>query len=91
MSAPAQHRVKFAKSGREIFVAEDENVLARGLDEGLELDYSCQGGTCTTCLVQVLSGRLDQTYALAISDADKANGAALICVAKPLSDCELDA
>jgi len=91
VTGSAQHRVKFKKSGREILVAEDENVLSRGLDEGIELDYSCQGGTCTTCKVQVLSGRLDQTYALAISDAEKDKGAALICVAKPLSDCELDA
>jgi ferredoxin len=87
----AQFRVKFARSAREIFVAADENVLQRGLDEGLDLDYSCQGGTCTTCKVQVLGGSLDQTYALAISDDEKARGAALLCVAKPLSDCELDA
>ena len=91
MAGPAQYRVKFVRTGREIFVAADENVLQRGLDEGIDLDYSCQGGTCTTCKVQVLSGSLDQTYALAIGDAEKKAGAALLCVGKPLSDCELDA
>lgn len=86
----AQYRVKFVRTGREIFVAADENVLQRALDEGMDLDYSCQGGTCTTCMGKVLSGKLDQTYALAISDRQKAEGWALVCVGKPLSDCEID-
>ena len=84
-------RLRFVRSGRDLLVGEDENVLQRALDEGLDLAYSCQGGTCTTCKVRLVSGRLDQTRALAISDAEKAAGSALLCVATPLSDCELDA
>jgi len=73
-------------------VKENETVLEAALEHGYSLPYSCRNGACGVCKGKVLQGSVDhgnhQAYAL--SDAEKANGMALFCCAKPKSDLVIE-
>jgi 2Fe-2S type ferredoxin len=83
-------KITFTKSGKTVECPENRTVLEAGQDAGLDLPFSCQGGTCQTCMVKV-TGEVEQEEALALSAMDKEKGYALICVGKPLSDLTVEA
>ena len=85
------HRVTFKRSGITIEVAEDEYILEKAEEAGLDLPYDCRSGTCTTCMQRCLEGEIDQDLAFAISDEELEEGYRLICIGSPLSDVILDA
>ncbi|ABG04160.1 ferredoxin [Rubrobacter xylanophilus DSM 9941] len=85
------HRVTFKKSGVTIEVAEDEYILEKAEEAGLDLPYDCRSGTCTTCMQRCLEGEVDQDLAFAISEEELEEGYRLICIGSPLSDVVLDA
>jgi len=89
-SMSAQYRVKLTTSGIDLFVASDETVLSRALDEGLSFPFKCRAGNCTTCKAKLVSGTLDQTHAAALTPQQKEEGWVLLCVGKPLSDCAIE-
>ena len=51
--------VTLASSGREIAVAGDQTILDALLSAGVDVDFSCEEGTCGTCITRVLSGTID--------------------------------
>ena len=69
-----------------------ETVLAAALRNGLGLPYSCRGGSCGTCKGKVLEGRVDYgTFQEKwLTEAEKAEGMALFCCAKPLTDLVIE-
>ena len=71
-------------------VPEDRYILWEAEDKGLELPYACRMGCCTACAVKVKSGELFQYQALGVSRSLREEGYALMCVAFPLSDVELE-
>ena len=85
------HLVTFKRSGITIEVAEDEYILEKAEEAGLDLPYDCRSGTCTTCMQRCLEGEIDQDLAFAISDEELEEGYRLICIGSPLSDVILDA
>ena len=86
-------KIRIQSSGREFTVEEKETVLAAALRQGVMLAYSCRNGACGTCKGKLVSGELDYgTYeSRAMSEAEKENGHALFCQAKPLSDLVIEA
>jgi ferredoxin len=82
--------VTFLKTGTTVEVAEDERVLYAGLRAGVALASECRRGMCKTCMVRV-DGIIDQSDAYLISDAELAEGYALICVGRPRSDLRVHA
>jgi ferredoxin len=48
--------VELARSGREFFIPEGRTILEVLLDEGVDVDYSCELGICGACEQQVISG-----------------------------------
>lgn len=78
--------------GAEIQCREDQTVLDACLREGIWLPHACTHGTCGTCKAQLLDGELDLGDAspYALLDSERAEGAALICVAKPKSDVTIE-
>jgi len=88
------HRVsiKDTATGKvfEVDVPEDRYILWEAEDKGLELPYACRMGCCTACAVKVKSGELFQYQALGVSRSLREEGYALMCVAFPLSDVELE-
>jgi CDP-4-dehydro-6-deoxyglucose reductase len=68
-------------------------VLAAALRQGFVLPYGCKNGACGSCKGKILSGSVD--YGVyqpkALTEEEKAQGKALFCQAKPLSDLVLEA
>ena len=86
-------KIRIQSSGREFTAQEKETVLAAALRQGVMLPYSCRSGACGTCKGKLVSGEVDYgTYEpKAMSAAEKENGHALFCQAKPLSDLVIEA
>ena len=86
-------KIRNQSSAREFIAEEKETVLAAALRQGVMLPYSCRNGACGTCKGKLLSGQVDYgTYeSKAMSEAEKKNGYALFCQARPLSDLVIEA
>ena len=86
-------QVTIQPSGHQFTVNDDETVLEAALREGFALPYGCRNGACGACKGRVLSGQLDYGVhsANALKDEDKAQGRALFCRARPLSDMVIEA
>jgi len=87
------HQVTLQPSGHQFTVDEDETILEAALREGFSLPYGCRNGACGACKGRVLAGQLDYgTYQPnVLKDEEKAQGRALFCRAKPLSDLTIEA
>jgi len=87
------HSVTLQPSGLQFQVEEGEAVLTAALRQGFVLPYGCKNGACGSCKGKILSGSVD--YGVyqpkALTDEEKAQGKALFCQAKPLSDLVLEA
>lgn len=78
--------------GGQTFPAEDhESVLTAALRAGLVIPYGCKNGACGSCKGTIVSGTVDYgTYQeKALPAAEREQGKALFCQAKPLTDCTL--
>ena len=75
-------------SDHSFIMEADETILEAGLRHGFILPYSCRDGVCGTCKGLLLQGTVDYgKYEDSIlSEAEKAEGMALFCCAKPTSD-----
>lgn len=84
--------VTLKPSGHAFQVPDDKSILHAGLAAGLMMPYSCQTGVCSTCRGTIVDGRVD--YGMVnpqyLPDSEKAKGYALLCQAKPLSDCVIE-
>src|SRR3954471_5527686 len=87
------HRVTLQPSGLQFDVESGESVLAAALRQGYVLPYGCKNGACGSCKGKLLEGQLD--YGVyqkkALPDEEKAQGKALFCQAKPLTDLVIEA
>ena len=67
-------------------------ILKAGLEAGMFMPYSCRSGMCNTCKGKVVEGRVDlgdvhQEY---LPQAERDEGFALLCCARPLSDLKIE-
>jgi len=71
---------------------EDETLLAAALRQGHTIPHSCRSGRCGTCKVRILRGSVARTTPkdCALSDAEAAEGLALLCQSQARSDVELE-
>ncbi|HEY7239102.1 MAG TPA: CDP-6-deoxy-delta-3,4-glucoseen reductase [Burkholderiales bacterium] len=86
-------KVKVQPSGHEFEIAEGESVLSAALRQNLVLPYGCRNGACGSCKGKIVEGRVD--YGVhqrkALTEEEKAQGKALFCQAKPLTDLVIEA
>ena len=86
-------KVTLQPSGHTFEVEQGETVLAAALRQGFVLPYGCRNGACGSCKGRILEGSVE--YGIyqekALPPAEKAQGKALFCQAKPLSDLVLEA
>lgn len=82
------HTVEFVGTGDVIEVAETETILSRCLEAGIAQEYSCRVGMCLACSARIIEGEVTQPAARALTEAE-AEGYALTCMARPLSDLKL--
>jgi CDP-4-dehydro-6-deoxyglucose reductase len=87
------HTVTLQPSGHQFQVEDGEAVLAAALRQGFVLPYGCKNGVCGSCKGKILSGTVDYGVyqAKTLTDEEKAQGKALFCQARPLSDLVLEA
>jgi CDP-4-dehydro-6-deoxyglucose reductase len=87
------HRVTLEPGGQQFDVEPGNTILRAALDAGVNLPYGCRNGACGACKGRVVSGRLDRGPYMegALSEAELAQGYALFCCARPLSDLVLEA
>jgi CDP-4-dehydro-6-deoxyglucose reductase len=86
-------KVTVQPSGHAFDVEEGESVLTAALRQDLVLPYGCRNGACGTCKGKIIEGQVD--YGVyqkkALTDDEKAQGKALFCQAKPLTDLVVEA
>ena len=85
-------KVKVQPSGHEFDVEEGESVLTAALRQHLVLPYGCRNGACGSCKGRIVEGRVD--YGVyqrkALTEEEKAQGKALFCQAKPLTELVIE-
>jgi CDP-4-dehydro-6-deoxyglucose reductase len=92
MAPAASFRVTLEPSGHSFTTDGSDTVLQAALDAGLTLPYGCRNGACGACKGKVRDGLVDHgaVQDQALPTADRADGMALFCCAKPLSDLVLE-
>jgi len=66
--------------------ADGENILDAGMNNGIDLPYSCKGGVCSTCKAHLVEGEVDQDITHGLDASDVERGFILTCQAHPISD-----
>lgn len=69
-----------------ITVPKDRPVLEVGLEDGLDMPYSCQSGLCTACRGKCVEGEVSIDGAEGLTQEELDEGYVLLCVGKPLTD-----
>jgi CDP-4-dehydro-6-deoxyglucose reductase len=86
------NHVTIRPSNHVFSVADDETILDAALREGHVIAYGCRNGACGTCKGTVVSGSVDygEHQQSALTDAEKRQGLALFCQAKPRGDVVIE-
>jgi phenol/toluene 2-monooxygenase (NADH) P5/A5 len=82
------YKVRIEPLGAEVSCRADQTVLDACLREGIWLPHACTHGTCGTCKAEIVDGEVDfgDASQYALLESERAEGCALLCVAKPRCD-----
>ncbi len=62
-----------------------ESILDEGIEQGLDLPYSCKGGVCCTCRAKVMEGSAKMKINYALTEQEVEDGYVLTCQTIPTS------
>jgi ring-1,2-phenylacetyl-CoA epoxidase subunit PaaE len=88
----ATHQVEFVQDGKAkpFAVKDGEHVLAAARKAGLSLSAGCEMGACGVCRVKVLAGAIQVPDDACLSDGEKSDGYALVCVGTVKGNCRIE-
>ena len=76
-----------SEQGRVTFdCPEDSYLLGHAEEEGIEMSSFCRYGNCAACLGKVVSGSVDQSEQMFLSEEELEQGFVVTCVGYPTSD-----
>jgi ferredoxin-NADP reductase len=73
--------VELKRSGREFFIPQGQSILGVLLDEGIDVDYSCELGICGACEQRVLAGEPEHRDSILTEEEQAENKRVMICCA----------
>ena len=83
--------INYSKNFQQtIAVPDDEYILSEAAEAGIKVPFECVVGACATCQGKIVSGTVDQSEQMFLSNKQIAEGYILTCVAKPTSDCTIE-
>ena len=87
------HQVTIRNTGHGFPARDGSTILQSALDAGLVLPYGCRDGACGSCKGKLVDGSIDygRYSEKALTAQERAQGYALFCQAKPLSDVAIEA
>jgi ferredoxin-NADP reductase/Fe-S-cluster-containing hydrogenase component 2 len=83
--------VVFQVSDTTAPVPVDATILEAAEEAGVFIDNACRSGTCGSCRIKLVSGRVAMAVEEALTHHDKAEGYILACQAKIRSDVTVEA
>ncbi len=63
-----------------------DNIVDAGLENNIDIPYSCKGGVCSTCKAKVLEGKVHMRTNYALEEDQVKAGYVLSCQCVPLSE-----
>ena len=88
------YEIEFANEGETIEVANNENLLEAGEDEGWDLPYACRQGQCLSCAGHIDGGPasdfIRHSNNETLSEDEMEKGYCLTCTAHPTTDFTLE-
>ncbi len=86
-------QVTVLPSGHDFYIEGNDTILEAALRAGIPLNYGCSNGNCGKCQARLVSGQVKKVHPhdFTIREADKINGAFLLCSNTAITDVVIEA